>query len=115
MNQLTTEDLTSWLDDGEDHLLIDVLPHDHFEQKHIPGARNVPVDEPDFAARVLQLADGDKKRKVVVYCTNVACPASPKAASKLEQAGFRRVYDYGDGIEGYAGSGRPVAGATSAG
>lgn len=82
----------------EDFVLINVLPREAFNERHIRTSINIPVDSDDFVERVESVA-GSKDRKVVVYCANFDCPASPKAAEKLEQAGFSRVYDYEGGTE----------------
>jgi rhodanese-related sulfurtransferase len=75
-----------------------VLPRDEFNEKHIRTSINIPVDSDDFAEKVESVA-GRKDRKIVVYCANFDCDASPKAAEKLEAAGFDKVYDYEGGTE----------------
>ncbi len=46
-------------------LLIDVLPRDHYERLHLPGAINLPYDEIEGGAtRILP----DKARELAVYC-----------------------------------------------
>ena len=82
----------------EDFVLINVLPRDAFEKKHIRTSINIPVESNDFEKRVEAVAGG-KDRKIVVYCANFDCDASPKAARKLEAAGFSQVYDYEGGTE----------------
>lgn len=82
----------------EDFVLINVLPRDAFNEKHIRTSINIPVSSDDFEQRVASVA-GSKDRKIVVYCANFDCDASPNAARKLEDAGFSRVYDYEGGTE----------------
>lgn len=84
--------------DHEDFVLINVLPREKFNKRHIRTSINIPVDEDDFTDRVEGVA-GDKHRKIVVYCANTDCDASPTAARKLDEAGFDRVYDYEGGTE----------------
>lgn len=84
--------------DHEDFVLINVLPRAAFNEQHIRTSINIPVDADDFADRVESVVGG-RNRKIVVYCANHACDASPKAARKLEDAGFSRVYDYEGGTE----------------
>jgi rhodanese-related sulfurtransferase len=84
--------------DHEDFVLINVLPREAFNEQHIRTSINIPVDSDDFADRVEAVAGG-KHRKIVVYCANFDCDASPKAAEKLEAAGFEQVYDYAGGTE----------------
>lgn len=108
MKTITAYDLQRWLGADRDLVLVDVLPKASFEQRHIPGSVNAPVDAPDFERRVEEYAAGDKSRRVVVYCANSACNASPRAAQKLEAAGFTQVYDYEAGIEGWEALDHPA-------
>ncbi|MDQ3954011.1 MAG: rhodanese-like domain-containing protein [Actinomycetota bacterium] len=50
--------------DKESAQLVEVLPHQEYEQEHIAGAINVPLKEltPDSVAVL------DRSRPVVVYC-----------------------------------------------
>lgn len=82
----------------EDFVLINVLPRDTFKEEHIRTSVNVPHEDDDFTEIVERIAGG-KDRKIVVYCANFDCDASPKAAKKLEEAGFTRVYDYEGGTK----------------
>lgn len=79
-----------------DFVLINVLPREKFNKQHIRTSINVPVDNDDFVDKVETVAGG-KQRDIVVYCASFDCDASPKAAKKLEQAGFEKVYDYEGG------------------
>lgn len=100
MKTLTTEDVKKLQQMEEPFVLINVLPAKSFPETEIPGAVNVPLEEPDFLERVEQLA-GDKSNAVIVYCANESCPASTEAAQKLDDAGFLDVYDYEAGAEGW--------------
>lgn len=82
----------------EDFILINVLPRELFNQEHIRTSINIPVNDDNFAATVEKVA-GNKDKKIVVYCANQDCDASPRAAQQLEKAGFRNVYDYEGGTE----------------
>jgi len=82
----------------EDFALINVLPREAFNKRHIRTSINIPVERDDFV-ELVEAVNGGKKRKVVVYCANFDCDASPNAARKLEQAGFENIYDYEGGTE----------------
>lgn len=82
----------------EDFVLINVLPRDTFNEEHIRTSVNVPVKDDDFTEIVERIA-GSKDRKIVVYCASFDCDASPKAAKKLEEAGFRNILDYEGGTK----------------
>src|SRR5262245_442834 len=100
MKMLSTEELRMMEDRGVDFALIDVLPAKDFERTRIPKAMSIPLEEPNFAARVEE-AVGRKDRRVVVYCASNDCPASTTAARQLEAAGFTDVADYKGGAEAW--------------
>lgn len=101
---ISTSELESRLQNSENFTLIDVLGRDHFEQEHIPGAINIPLDE--VASEAMDRFDKDED--IVVYCKNTSCSASPKAAEKLESLGFENVKDYEPGVEGWKEAGNEV-------
>ena len=104
METLSTEELAELKNSGEDFVLIDVLGEDHYEDGHIPGAVNIPLDQ--IASRALE--EFDKDQEIVVYCKSESCQASPKAAQKLEKLGFENVKDYEVGLKGWEEAGNPV-------
>jgi rhodanese-related sulfurtransferase len=69
--------------------LVEVLPADEYQWAHLPGAVNLPLKELDGRAGEL-----DRSRPVVVYCHDWYRDMSPRAAGRLEAAGFGPVYDY---------------------
>lgn len=97
MQPLSKDDLKRMNEEQhEDFVLINVLPRDAFNEQHIRTSINIPQEREDFEKMVKDVA-GSKDRKIVVYCASFDCPASPKAAEKLEKAGFTKVYDYEGG------------------
>ena len=107
MRTLKREELKRLMDRNEDIVIINVLAQDKFNEKHIPGSVNIPGNDPQFTQRV-ELVAGTKDRHIVVYCGSEPCDASPKAGKKLEQAGFKNVYDYEGGIQDWQDGGLPV-------
>lgn len=107
MEKIDTEQMKELLDSNEDFVLINVLDESQFEERHIPGSMNIPVEDPDFLERVTDYVPG-KNQRIVVYCANEDCPASQQAAAKLENAGYTDVIDYTEGIEGWQTTGEPV-------
>jgi rhodanese-related sulfurtransferase len=69
--------------------LVDVRSREEFDQGHLPGAKNLPVDV--LAGRTREL--GSKDKPVVVYCRSGA--RSGRAASLLRAAGFKKVVNLG--------------------
>lgn len=99
MKPITRDDLKTMNEDRhDDFVLINVLPRNDFNEKHIRTSINIPVGDEDFERKVEDVAGG-KDRKIVVYCASFDCDASPKAAKKLDQAGFTQVFDYEGGTK----------------
>ncbi|RNC73259.1 MAG: sulfurtransferase [Desulfuromonadales bacterium] len=87
--------------------LIDVLPGEYFEEKHIAGARNACVYEVTFLDQVRAITT-DLSREIVVYGSSSRSRASAVAAEKLVNAGYRAVSDYAGGLEEWEAEGLPV-------
>ncbi len=107
MRKINREEARSLLEDGKHVAVIEVLGPEYFEKFHLPGARNVPLDD-QFESKI-QDAVPDKSQPVMVYCLNEDCDASPKAAQKLEELGYQEVYDYEAGKMDWKEAGLPVA------
>lgn len=106
VEKLSHEQLKTELDSDSNVKLVNVLSNQSFEEKHIPNSQNIPLDKiPEKAPQLL-----NKDDKIVVYCANFDCNASPKAAKKLEEMGYQNVYDYEGGIEDWQKAGYPVKG-----
>jgi rhodanese-related sulfurtransferase len=101
VQRLTTEELQEAQAAQEPFVLVNVLPAEKFEETDIPGAVNIPLDDPHFTTLVADVAGG-KDRSVVTYCASEDCPASTDAARKLEEAGFTDVFDYKAGAKGWS-------------
>lgn len=100
MRIISTEQLIQMRKRHEGVALVNVLSADKFSQTRIPGAINIPLDDPTFVDRV-EKSIGGKDQKVVVYCGGEQCPKSTNAAEKLEAAGFTDVLDYKGGAEAW--------------
>lgn len=100
MNTLATDELQEMLEHNETAVLINVLSEEEFEEAHIPGSINVPLDRDDFVDRVVEIV-GDKSRAVVVHGATFKCPTSTAAAQKLEDGGLTHVYGLEGGLEAW--------------
>lgn len=99
MQTLTRDELKRMNEEQhEDFVLINVLPREAFNDKHIRTSINIPYKQADFVGTVEKVT-GSKDRKIVVYCANFDCDASSNAARQLEEAGFTQVYDYEGGTQ----------------
>lgn len=107
MKTISREQLKSLLDSGGDYLLINVLGLSSFQDRHIPGSINVPVDDSEFVSRVETRA-GSRSRRIVVYCGSSECSASRIAAQRLTDAGFTDVSAYEGGVRDWEKAGLPL-------
>ena len=62
---VSQDQVTAWIGQGQAPLLLDVRSQEEFGSGHIPGSVNIPVDQ--LAARLQQIED-HRDREVVVYC-----------------------------------------------
>lgn len=96
MKTLKRDELIKMIEPGKKHpILINALPKEEFQKKHIPGSINIPTDQ--IARKASELFS--KHDWLVVYCANSTCDASHKAAQTLEKMGFQNVYRFEGGIE----------------
>jgi rhodanese-related sulfurtransferase len=96
MKTITTDGLKALQSQNGELTLVNTLSAEAFAKTKIPGAINVPLSDPDFAAHVGEIAGG-KDKPVVVYCASQQCDSSERAAEKLEAAGFSAVSRYTGG------------------
>lgn len=82
--------------------VIDVRPPEEYEQGHISGALNIPLDK-----LKLQLRQLPRDREVVAYCRGPWCVLSYEAVARLRKAGIkaRRLED---GLPEWRRAGLPV-------
>ena len=108
MNIMNAQDVKSRIEGSDDALVVDVLPTDHYESGHIPGAVNVPLAADRFVDAVEGVATS-KEQPIIVYCASSECDLSPKAAEQLEKAGFKKVADFEGGIEEWKSAGFEIS------
>jgi PQQ-dependent catabolism-associated CXXCW motif protein len=123
-----TEDLQALLRRG-DVVLVDVAPLPHRPEglaadvlwtppphRSIPGSiwlpdvgrgEIEPAYDAWFRARLAELTEGGKERPVVLYC-HPRCWASWNAAKRTIGYGYRQVYWYPDGVEGWQDADQPT-------
>ncbi len=88
----------------KDFIILDVRTPEEFAGGHLPGAVNLNLLAPDFAARL----DGlDRGRSYLVYCRTGH--RSTQAVQAMERLGFRSVIHMGRGIVGWQNGGFPLS------
>lgn len=89
--------------------MLDVLPEETYEKRHIPTALNACVYEIEFSEKVESLIP-DKSRAIVVYGQNNLFEAAPLAYEKLVSKGWTNVAILNGGFEAWKQLGYPVKG-----
>lgn len=91
---------------GEGAQIVNVLPGKEHEQEHIRGSISIPLKKLN-AETTAQL---DRGRPVIVYCWDLQCDMSPRAAERLETLGFNPVFDYAAGLIDWLAFDQPTDG-----
>jgi rhodanese-related sulfurtransferase/CBS domain-containing protein len=86
--------------------LVEVLPALAFRNEHLPGAINIPLKEMTRAST----AQLDRGHPIVVYCFDLQCDLSARAAWVLAAFGFTQVYDYAAGKQDWFAHDLPMEG-----
>ncbi len=89
--------------------LVHVLPEDHFECEHLPGAVNACVYEMVFLAKVAELVP-DKTSPVIVYGAGGDSLDAVTAAEKLTKVGYTNVTAFTGGIAEWRQNSLPLEG-----
>jgi rhodanese-related sulfurtransferase len=97
---MSSTELAQRLEEDKDMLLIDVLDEGSFQEEHIPGAVNIPLDELGEKAKTFK-----KNQRIVVYGSTHDDESSNRAAEILETLGFRKVSDFDGGVHAWKQAG----------
>ena len=81
-------------------VLLDVRTPAEYAAGHLPGARNLDIEGPGFAAQIASL---DKNATYAVYCHSGN--RSGAALEQMAAAGFTHVYDLAGGIAAWQAMG----------
>lgn len=101
--EIDSSALKAALDSGDNPFLLDVRTPAEFAEGHIPGTRNVPLDQLPASLRDLSaFMDVD----IVVVCRSGV--RSARAAELMATAGFSKLTNLAGGTMGWASSGYPI-------
>lgn len=83
--------------------IIDVRTPEEFAEGHIERAKNIPVQQADFADRLAQL---DPNGVYAVYCRSGN--RSKPAVAQMNAAGITAIYELSEGTNGWTAAGQPL-------
>ena len=92
--------------------LIHVLPEEHFECAHLPGAVNACVYETVFLTKVAEISP-DHGAAIIVYGAGGESLDAATAAEKLTKAGYTDVAVFTGGIAEWQQNGLPLEGSNA--
>ncbi len=106
VKRITPEQAKQLLDSNQDYVYLDVRTVPEFDAGHVPGAKNIPVAEPDPTGRMqlnprfVEIVETNfgKDAKLITACHKGG--RSLKAAELLTNAGFKNVVDMRGGFGG---------------
>lgn len=87
--------------------VVEILPREHFERAHLPGALNIPYEQ--LAALAPKLIP-DKKSALVVYGLNFTWQTAQQAVRELVALGYSSVREYEEGKQDWVAAGLPLEG-----
>jgi len=88
-------------------LILDAMPTNFYEQRHIGGAVNMPLGLFDIVY-LMTFAEEDKEKKIVVYGETISKSYDLEVANKLLLRGYRNVRVLEGGLAAWEVGGYPV-------
>jgi polyisoprenoid-binding protein YceI len=107
--EITAEELYDRIGRKADLIIIDTLPKELFEKRHLPGAQNACVFQVVFPSEVEAIVP-DRDREVFLYGSGKASHESVTAAEKLVRLGYSKVFTLTGGLAAWREAGYPIAG-----
>ncbi|MFA0816326.1 MAG: rhodanese-like domain-containing protein [Anaerofustis sp.] len=86
---ISADEAKERLNENKNAVLIDVRSKDEHKQGHIPGSKNIPLDQIDQIEKIVK----DKDKELIVYCLSGARASS--ACGALCQMGYTNVSNMG--------------------
>ena len=95
--QITMDEAIVMMEEESNYIILDVRTPEEFNEKHIPGAINIP-NETIGTAEVPELPDKDQL--ILIYCRSGN--RSKQASEKLVRLGYTNIVEFG-GINDWPG------------
>ena len=92
--QITMDEAVAMMEEEKDYIILDVRTVEEYDDKHIPGAINIP-NETIGTAAIPELPDQDQL--ILVYCRSGN--RSKHASEKLVKLGYTNVVEFGGIID----------------
>ena len=92
--QITMDEAVAMMEEEEGYIILDVRTAVEFDEKHIPGAINIP-NEAIGTDAIPELPDKDQL--ILVYCRSGN--RSKQASEKLVKLGYTNVVEFGGIID----------------
>ena len=92
--QITMDAAVAMMEEEEGYIILDVRTTAEYNEKHIPGAINVP-NETIGTEEISQLPN--KEQLILVYCRSGN--RSKEASEKLANLGYSNIYEFGGIID----------------
>ncbi len=103
---ITAEELKAILDTAHyPFLVIDARNPEEYQEVHIKGAINVPVNK---FRKFKHLLPKDKSVKLIFYCNGVKCGKSKRAAKKAAEEGYVNISVFAAGMPVWEEKGYPI-------
>lgn len=96
INYISADRIKALLDGGEKVLFVDIRPVKDYQEKHVNGARSVPVRELEK-----RLDEIPKAGRIVVYCSCKPGSEDADAYFLLRDNGYRNVAVLEEGFPGW--------------
>jgi polyisoprenoid-binding protein YceI/rhodanese-related sulfurtransferase len=108
-SEITAAELYHKISQKTDLIIIDTLPKELFDKRHLAGAQNACVFQVVFPSEVETLVP-DRDREVVLYGSSSASRDSVTAAEKLVRLGYSKVLTLTGGLAAWREAGYPLTG-----
>ena len=103
---IEANNVTVFLAENEDAVILDVRKLTEYEESHIVGAVNVPVQDESFEDMVAKL---DPNRKYIVHCSaNHYVGRSNSALKTMQDLGFKHLYSLKGGYKAWEDAELPL-------
>ncbi len=103
---ITAEELKAILDTASyPFVVIDARNPEEYQEVHIKGAINVPVNK---FQEFKHLLPKDKSIKLIFYCNGIKCGKSKRAAKKAAEEGYTNIKVYAAGMPVWEEKGYPI-------